>query len=174
MDKRPSIPEAFYYIKKLLVMRKFIGVLIIVIVLITCQPEGRVFVEHKKLSPNVEWLKKDSRAFKVPINDTSLLYDLSLSFRFANGYRYQVAMVKVTETSPSGEQVTNEYSLKVREENGDYIGEPGFDIWDSEHLVEPGKKYHEKGTYSYLIEQNTPNDPLNYAMEIGVILDKVN
>ena len=61
----------------------------------------------------------------------------------------------------------------MRESNGDYIGEAGYDIWDSEHLVDPNKHYEEVGDYTYVIEQNTPVDPLNYAMEIGVILDKV-
>ena len=142
-------------------------------VLLACQPEGRVYVKHKALSPDVEWLKKDSREFNVPVSDNSKPFNLSLSFRYANGYRYPVAMVKVTETSPSGKKEINEYELKVRAENGDYIGEAGYDIWDSEHLIEPNKKYSEIGEYIYLIEQNTPNDPLNFAMEIGVILDEV-
>ena len=67
-----------------------------------------------------------------------------------------------------------EYGFKVREDSGDYIGEPALDIWDSEHLVESNKKYEETGIYSYLIEHNMPVDILNFAMEIGVILDKVN
>ena len=140
--------------------------------LISCQPENRVFIEHKELSIDLEWLKADSREFKVPVTDNSLTYDLSLSFRYATGFAYQVAKVKVTETSPSGKETIKEYDLKVREENGDYVGEPGYDIWDSEHTVEPNKKYEETGTYTYVIQHNMPEDPLNMVMEIGVILDK--
>lgn len=152
---------------------RLIAILILAAGLIACQPEGRVYVEHKGLSPQVEWLKKDKREFKVPVDDNSILYNLSLTFRYATGYQFQVARVKVTETSPSGKESVNEYELKVREDTGQYIGEPGYDIWDSEHLVQPNKKYEEKGTYTYLIEHNMPNDPLNFAMEIGMILDKV-
>ena len=115
---------------------------------------------------------QDSRTFKVPITDNDIAYKMSLSFRFATGYQYQTANVKVTEISPSGKETVNEYELKVREANGEYIGDPGLDIWDSEHLVEANKKYEETGNYTYVIEQNTPVDPLNFAMEIGVILDK--
>ncbi|MBN4065714.1 hypothetical protein JYT51_00100 [Candidatus Amoebophilus asiaticus] len=154
-------------------MKRLLTILAITVGLNACQPEGRIFVEHQELSPNVEWLKKDARQFKVLITDNSLAYNLSLSFRYANGYQYQVAKVKVTETSPGGKDTVKEYTLKVREENGDYIGEAGYDIWDSEHLVEPNKKYEETGTYTYVIEHNMPNDPLIFAMEIGVILDKV-
>jgi len=153
-------------------MKNLITVLAIAASLIACQPEGRIFVEHQDLSPELEWLKKDVREFKVPIDDNSTAFKMSLSFRFATGYQYQTANVKVTETSPSGKETVKEYELKIREANGDYIGEPGLDIWDSEHLVEASKKYEETGVYTYSIEQNTPVDPLNFAMEIGLILDK--
>jgi gliding motility-associated lipoprotein GldH len=153
-------------------MKNIISILAIAAFTISCQPDGRVFVEHQELSPDLEWLKKDVREFKVPVEDNGIAYDMSLSFRFASGYQYPTANVKVTETSPSGVKRISEYKLKVREENGDYIGEPGFDIWDSEHLIAPNKKFLEVGDYTYLIEQNTPVDPLNYAMEIGIILDK--
>ena len=153
-------------------MRKLITFLGLATILLACQPKNRIFIEHKELSPNVEWLKKDAREFKVPIDDIDMIYNLVVSFRYANGYQYQTANVKVTETSPSGKETVANYELKVRKANGDYIGEPGYDIWDSEHIVEPNKKYAEKGTYTYVIEQNTPVDPLPFAMEIGLILDK--
>lgn len=153
-------------------MKKIIALAVLSIVFISCQPEGRIYEKHQDLSPKVEWLKKDSREFNVPIEDNAIPYKMSLSFRYATGYPYPIAKVKVTETSPSGKVTVQEYDLKVREENGDYIGEAGMDIWDSEHVVESNKNYEETGNYTYVIEHNMPNDPLNYAMEIGLILDK--
>jgi gliding motility-associated lipoprotein GldH len=150
----------------------FLLITFIALTLFSCQPENRVFIEHQELSPQVEWLRKDKREFKVPVVDNNLTYDLSLSFRYASGYAYPAARVKVLEVSPSGNETVKEYALKVREANGDYIGEPGFDIWDSEHMIEPGKKYEETGTYKYVIEHNNPDDPMIMVMEIGVILDK--
>lgn len=138
-----------------------------------CQPEGRVYVEHKELSPNLEWLKKDVREFEVPIENADQPYNLSLAFRYANGYQFRVAKLEVTEISPGGKETVKEYELKVRDENGDYIGEAGYDIWDSEHLVEENKQYSETGTYTYRIEHTMPQDPLNFAMEIGLVLDEV-
>lgn len=154
-------------------MKNNLILIMVMISLVACQPEGRVYIEHQELSPQIEWLIKDTREFKVPIEDNSQAYNMSLSFRYANGYQFQLARVKVTETSPGGKETIYKYELKVVDDNGDYIGEPGYDIWDSEHLVEPNKKYEETGTYTYVIEHNMPVDPLNFAMEIGVILDEV-
>ena len=80
--------------------------------------------------------------------------------------------MKVTETSPVGKEIVKEYDLKVRSDNGNYIGDAGLDIWDSDHLVEAAKMYSETGTYTYRIEHIMPDDPLTLVMEIGMILDK--
>jgi len=154
-------------------MMRLISIFTVTIIFVSCQPKSRIYYEHKELSPNVEWLKKDVREFNIPVKDSSILYNLSLSFRYATGYNYNIAKVKITETSPNGKKNTNEFELKIRDEKGDYLGEPGYDIWDSEHLIEPNKKYEEIGTYTYQIEHIMPNDPLNMTMEIGVILDKI-
>ena len=154
-------------------MNRLLTILAITIGLISCQTGGRIYVKHQELSPQLEWLKKDAREFKVPIKDINIAYNMSLSFRYVYGYKYQFAKVKVTETSPGGKKIVKEYDLKVREDNGDYIGKAGLDIWDSDHLAEPNKKYTETGIYTYVIEHIMPTDPLTYAMEIGLILDKV-
>lgn len=153
-------------------MKKIIALLILGILLISCSPEGQIYSEHQELSPEMTWLKKDSRKFEVAIKDVSVNYDMSLSFRFAEGFPQKVMKVEVKETSPSGKTSEFEYDLKVRKDNGDYIGEGSLDIWDSEHLVEKGKKYEEKGIYTYVIKHNMQQDPVQLAMEIGVILSK--
>ena len=151
---------------------KLSSLLSLALLFLACTPEGRIFSENQELSPELEWLKEDARTFKVTIDDASLAYDITLAFRYASGFQYNDAKVLVTETSPSGAEIQKEYSLHVRDENGEYIGEPAMDIWDSEHLVESKKTYSETGTYSYKIEHAMVNDPMNFAMEIGMIVDK--
>lgn len=145
----------------------------IVFGLFSCQPEGRVFVEHQPLSPDLEWKKEDKPSFEVPIAEAGSVYDMSLTFRYATGYQYSIVKVLVFETSPSGKKKTMGFELTVKDEAGNYIGEPGLDIWDSTHLVSRNKSFEEVGTYTYEVVQNMPQDPLNYAMEIGVVLDEI-
>ncbi len=153
-------------------IKHFLVILTLSFALFSCQPEGRVYSDHKELSPELEWLQKDKREFKVPIEDTDTKYDLSLSFRYATGFPYKALNVSVTRISPNGKEMVKEYQLQVRSDYGDYIGDPGLDIWDSEHLVDEGISYEEKGTYTYVIEHLMPQDPVNFAMDIGLILDK--
>jgi len=137
-----------------------------------CQPESRVYSDYKELSPDYEWLKKDVKIFKIPMGNISSSYKMNLSFRYVNGYQYQFAKVLVKEVSPSGKTKIKNYALKIRDDNGKYIGDAGYDIWDSEHIVESNKLYQEIGEYTYFIEHEMPFDTLNFAMEIGILLDK--
>lgn len=153
-------------------MKYQVIVVMLAVFMFGCSPEGRVFESHKDLSPNVEWQRKDVREFKVPIEDADTTYNVSLAFRYAYGYQFNEVKLSVTEIAPDGTETTSEYGLTVRNENGDYIGEGSLDIWDSEHLVEQNKKYPVAGTYTYRISHAMPQDPLNFAMEIGMVIDK--
>ena len=153
-------------------MIKSIVVVLVSILVISCQNENIIYSENQELSPEVEWIKSDIKEFVVPITEVDLTCKMFLNFRFITGYAYPNVLVKVTETSPSGKIEVFEYDLKVIDENGEYIGDPGLDIWDSQHLVETVKSYTEVGNYTYILEQNTPVDPLNHVMEIGIVLEK--
>lgn len=141
-------------------------------ILFSCQPENRVFIEEQELSPNAEWLLEDKKIFEIPITDTNAIYNLKLSFRFAEGFQYKQARIKITETSPGGTERVQIHDLKIIDENGEYIGDPAYDIWDSEHTIEKEIKFSEKGTYKYTVEHAMPNDPLYLALEVGLILDR--
>ncbi len=145
----------------------------IVFGLFSCQPEGRVYVNHEKLSPDLEWKKEDKPSFEVPIAEAGSVYNMSLTFRYATGYQFPIVKVLVYETSPSGKESIMEYELQVKDADGNYVGEPGLDIWDSEHMISPKRKFDEAGTYTFNVVHNMPQDPLNYAMELGVVLDEV-
>ena len=152
-------------------MKKIIGIIAIVFILVSCQSKNRIFSENKELSPQMEWLKSDLKTFNVKIDDINQNYKLSLAFRYAEGFQSKTIKVKLTEISPSKKKSIKIYDVKVLNEKGESIGEPGLDIWDSEHLVEKDKKYLEKGIYTYKIEHQMPTEVVNMAMEIGLILD---
>jgi len=141
--------------------------------LFSCHPEGRIFIEHQALSPNLFWTKANIKTFKVPIENTEDVYNIKIAFRYVYGYPYKTAKVKLTEIDPNGDIQISLHDLKVREDNGEFIGEPGLDIWDSEHMAIKDKDYSIIGNYTYKIEHNMPMDTLPLAMEIGLIIDKV-
>ena len=98
---------------------------------------------------------------------------MSLAYRYVVGHNHEVVKVKVTETSPSGIEESVEHDLNMLDENGYYKGDGSLGIIDTEHLIVANKIFKEMGTYKYKIEHMMPNNPIEFAVEIGVILDQV-
>lgn len=152
-------------------MKSIFNLTVVAIIFISCQSKTRIYSENQELSPQMEWLKSDVKTFKVKIDDSEKSYKMSLAFRYTEGFSSKVLKVKVTEIAPSKKENVKTYNLKIINEKGEYIGEPGLDIWDSEHCVEKDKKYLEKGVYTYKIEHQMSPKVVNMAMEIGLMVD---
>jgi len=154
-------------------MKNIAAILIILTFMSGCSLEGRDYAEYKELSPMEEWLKKDVIVFKVPIEKDNLEYNMSLAYRYVVGHNHEIVKVKITETSPSGKVESLECDLNMLDENGYYKGDGSLGIIDTEHVISANKMFKETGIYNYEIEHMMPNDPNEFAVEIGVILDKV-
>lgn len=153
-------------------MKKIAAIVGMLICMVGCSPEGRDYAEYKELSPMEEWLKKDVIAFSVPIEKENQEYNMSLAYRYVVGHNHEIVKVTVTETSPSGKEESIEHDLNMLDENGYYKGDGSLGIIDTEHLILANKVFKEKGVYTYKIQHMMPNDPIEFAIEIGVILDQ--
>ena len=76
-----------YFIKSKMEMRNTTLLLItlgsIILTLIYgCHPENRVYIEHKDLSPGLEWLKSDSKEFQLIIEDNKI-DDMNLIWKYS-------------------------------------------------------------------------------------------
>ena len=153
-------------------MKKIITLSILLTVLYSCQSKKVVFEENQQLSPGLEWLTKDIKTFKFDLKDSKATYKSTLLFRFTEGFQYKLFKVKVTEISPSNEEKSTIVNLKIINDNGEYIGEPALEIWDSEHVINDNLMYKEDGLYTYRIESLFPSKSLPSAMEIGLRIEK--
>ncbi|MCE2743183.1 MAG: hypothetical protein LW701_06420 [Fluviicola sp.] len=153
-------------------MKKIITLSILLTVLYSCQSKKVVFEENQQLSPGLEWLTKDIKTFKFDLKDTKATYKSTLLFRFTEGFQYKSFKVKVIEISPSNEEKSTIVNLKIINDNGEYIGEPALEIWDSKHVINDNLMYKEDGLYTYRIESLFPSKSLASAMEIGLRIEK--
>jgi gliding motility-associated lipoprotein GldH len=154
-------------------MFKFLFVsLFFVFFIYSCTPENRLYAERQELSPNLEWVGSDLKTFNFKTNEKDLIYTLTLELRFVTGYPFKNLNVLADIISPSGEVIQKEFTLNIKDDEGNYIGEAGMDLWDSKHIVDKELKLNEIGEYTIGFLHNMAMDPLPYVMELGVIIDK--
>lgn len=139
--------------------------------LFSCNDRNITFKEFQKFD-DIEWKKGDNKTFVIHIDDNRKPKELVLAFRYATGYRFDKVYIKVTEINPQGERTTRDVDFKIRDENGEFIGEKGFDIVDIEYVLDANKSFPTHGDYTYVIEQAMPMniETLHFAMEVGLVL----
>ncbi len=148
-----------------------LAVLSIITVFTGCSDQNIIFKKFEKFSDN-EWKKGDNKTFVIHIDDNRKPKEMVLTFRYATGYRFDKVFMKITEINPQGERTIRDVDFKVRDENGEFIGDKGFDIVDIEYVLDANKHFPTHGDYTYTIEQAMPMniETLHFAMEVGLIL----
>jgi GldH lipoprotein len=97
--------------------------------------------------------------------------ELILTFRCASGYAYRNILINMTETDPQGQKSERLLDIPVKQENGEFYGEKGFDIIDIEYAIDLAKSFDKKGNWSYSFTQVMPNiESIDFPMELGLIL----
>lgn len=142
--------------------------------LASCSNENTLYEENKALSPELEWKQEDVRTFSFTNTDTESVVNETVLFRYANGYQFDKMIVEVIKEAPSGEKEIDTLEMQIRQANGDYIGEAGYDIWDSSHPYKSDVVNGENGSYTYTFRHLMPVDPVQMTMEIGLKIDKAN
>ena len=131
---------------------------------------NKVFEEHKELSANMTWPSNIAKHFDVLIEKEGD-YQMSLALRYVTGFPFKQIELSVAHSSETEKQTKKNYLITVANEEGDYLGDPGLDIWDLSQVVE--KSIHlSKGKHEFIISHNAPIEPLTHVMEVGLILDK--
>jgi gliding motility-associated lipoprotein GldH len=154
-------------------MKWNLGVILIVFAagIMGCNP-NQIYNEHFETGEGFQWFKKDKKVFNVNIEDATQKYNVYLTFRYATGFAKREAPVTLSQKTPGGATTTNDYALKIRDDKGDYLGEPGGDIWDSEHQILKGISL-EAGTHEFILEHNNGEGTLFPVLDVGLIVEKV-
>lgn len=139
--------------------------------LISCDQGKIIYKQYEKFGESLEWHKSDVRQFEIDISENKHPFKFLLTLRVASGFMYDKAYVRITETDPSGNKVSYDVGVPVRDEHGNFYGEKGFDIIDIEYVLDEKKEFPVFGKYKYEIRQMMDNvDPLIFVMEVGLIV----
>lgn len=129
-----------------------------------------VFETHLKLGENYTWPAADTVEITIPITDNAAPYIFELGFRCASGFSYDRMMIRVEEIAPSGKVTFKDVDVLVRNANGEFYGDKGYDIIDITTILDSKKTFPVHGNYHYKIYHIMPMDIVDFAMEVGLIL----
>lgn len=127
--------------------------------------------EKTAFFPKHEWSGSELPSFSFIVEDTTVLYNVLVSFRHEDAYRYNNLWLKVTTRAPGDSARTQQLNLTLANKNG-WMGTGMDDIFDHRIRVTGAPVKLKKGTYTFTLQQDMREDPLQYVLNAGIRVEK--
>lgn len=122
--------------------------------------------------PNHSWSKQFKPSIPFTVKDTSRQYRIYVVIRHTDAYRYQNIWLRVHSLAPDGKTSDQPLELRLATDDKGWLGSGMDDLFEHRILItEPGLL--QAGTYTFTLEQVMREDPLEYVMNAGIRVEKV-
>lgn len=151
-------------------MNKYCGLLLLLTAFASCQTID--IYEKTTAFPTHSWKSLEKPSFTFEIMDTTSLYNIFFVLRHEDAYDYNNIWVNLTVKSPV-DVVTIRREFILGNNRQGWLGSGMDDIF--EHRIPFNNKpapLH-KGLYTFTLQQDMREDPLEHVMNAGIRVEKV-
>lgn len=153
-------------------MRKRITLLVLFMaVLLSACDQKRVFEGYQTIKDD-SWYINQKPSFYVDIKDTVSEHNVYFNVRHTGLYKYSNLFILFTIQGPKAKAETQRLEFKLAEADGKWLGSGLGDIYSNQIKVMEKIKFPRKGVYSFTIEQNMRDNPLQGVEDIGVRVEQ--
>lgn len=135
-----------------------------------CHPID-VFEKTKFFSTH-EWSSKEKPSFTFQITDTTSLYHIMLVLRHNDAYRYNNIWIKLDMKGP-GDTASLRREFRLATSQG-WLGSGMDDIFEHRIPFNARPAPLKAGTYTFTLQQDMREDPLEHILNAGIRVQKVN
>lgn len=146
------------------------SLMIFSLTLVSCQKRN-VYCEFHKFN-NYTWGRFDKVTFTIPIDQADFNADIILSVRHLGEYPYKELPVNIVMTTPSGEERIMEKTIKIRDENNEFIGSVAGNLYDIDEILWNDFNFNRQGTYTIEFENLIPKIGIPAIDDIGLTVRK--
>ena len=150
-------------------MNKNILILFVLAILGSCQTID-VFEKTKSFFTH-QWKSNEKPSFTFTITDTTSPYNILLILRHEDAYNYNNIWINMTVKSPV-DSITLRREFILANNRQGWLGSGMDDI--VEHRVSFNNKptLLHKGTYTFTLQQDMREDPLDHVLNAGIRVEK--
>ncbi|HEX8462712.1 MAG TPA: gliding motility lipoprotein GldH [Segetibacter sp.] len=150
-------------------MSKLLFIIILLVGLASCQTidiyeKTTTFSDHS-------WKSREQPSFTFEITDTASPYNISLVLRHEDAYNYNNIWINLTVKSPV-DVVTIRREFILANNRQGWIGSGMDDIIESRIPFNGRPALLRKGTYTFTLQQDMREDPLDHIINAGIRVEK--
>jgi gliding motility-associated lipoprotein GldH len=159
-----------FYLCKNALLNKFLFILLVVTGLVSCQT---IDIYEKTTSfPSHSWKSAERPSFTFEILDTTVLYNIFFVLRHEDAYNYNNIWVNLTVKEPT-EVVTIRREFILGNNRQGWLGSGMDDIFEHRISFNDKPAPLHKGKYTFTLQQDMREDPLNHILNAGIRVEKV-
>lgn len=147
----------------------FVGVC--TLVLNSCNQN--VIVDNNNPLQNETWSYEQQQDFIVPIEDTTIQYNIYINIRHSFHFEWRNLWVEIKTQFPSGKKLSKRVNLALSEADGKWFGDCSSDDCFIQIPIQENALFPEKGNYTFSIAQDMRINPLRNISNVGLKVEKV-
>jgi len=149
-------------------MKRFVILLLPVFFLASCGPD-KIFEKHIK-TENLSWNRFSVYEFNVPVENVSGGYDLVFTLRHITDIPYDNLDINLTFETPGGERRSRNYTVNIRDKNGNLRGNGLGELWDLESTLWENFIFREPGICKIELRNRMTKLETLGILEVGFIV----
>jgi gliding motility-associated lipoprotein GldH len=142
-----------------------------VLLLSSCDPD-RVYDKFKDCKDGI-WVRTEKIKFDVQVDDTLAYHRVFVNVRNSGDYRFSNLYLFMSTIYPDGKISVDTINCLLADDMGKWLGKGLGDIKDCQFLLKKGVRFHQKGVYTFELEQAMRVDKLEGIKSVGIRIEKM-
>lgn len=144
---------------------------VLMAVLMSACTEGVVYNQYRTV-PESGWDMDSSLTFVYEAADTIGAYDLILSVRHRDDYRYQNMWLFVNSSSPQGYDRSDTLEFYLADNRGAWLSQRGLSYYEMPVLYMQNVRFPVRGEYHFEVVQGLRDTVLTGVESVGLMIKK--
>jgi gliding motility-associated lipoprotein GldH len=152
-------------------VKKLFGIVSIALFFGSCDT---LDVYEKMVSfPQHEWKTNNRPSFTFTIEDTVSAYHVFVIFRHQDSYHFNNLWVNISTQAPRDTVKTQLINVPLADNKKGWLGAGMDDVYDHRARITRSPLKLKKGNYTFTLQQNMREEPLQFALNAGIRVEKV-
>lgn len=149
---------------------KYILFLASMVVFTACGPD--YLFEEEKAIANTQWMYADTLDYRFSISDTTALYNLSVTFTYADTFPNQNVYIKFYTKFPNGKRLSKPLSFDLFDPEGKPAGKCSGGTCSTNIPIQQNAFFEKAGEYVITLEQFGRKNALSGIKGVGLLVEK--
>jgi gliding motility-associated lipoprotein GldH len=128
--------------------------------------------EKTAFFPEHEWKSSEKCNFSFNIQDTLALYNIFVIIRHEDAYHFNNIWLNIATKAPGDSIRNQQVSVQLADNKKGWLGTGMDDIFDHRVRITRNPVKLKKGLYSFTLQQNMREEPLQYILNAGIRVEK--